>query len=364
MLDCEAPTGQNRQQAAHELWLAMRAAHDCYKHASATLSAVAKTAPGHPRPCGEDLSLEEAAEQQRTSFENYIEARLQYSEFMLSRDDQESVNVRKSQQSETPGAQHTFTASRPVLVAVAAVLLLPVLGLIYLAGEKSGARERDLVRGAREEMLNPTGKQSQSPAVQLHASDVTLSAIGQPCPAPPGPASPTPTRRRPVPAAAGVNHGRGRPAQARPSRPHRQIASAKGAQRLIHNSRENPHRAAGSTQDATGRSIAGNGRGVTLPKRETDRRYYEFTLTPSDHFERVGPIRLSLWNIDPHRRYVDLSMTADQFKLDQQHVKVNEPVRISVRDHPTPFVLVIDRIEGNQVRGYLSVTNVSLAKSY
>jgi hypothetical protein len=83
MLENESPTPGDCRRGAHELWLVMQAAYHQYKNASAALEALASRVPSEIRSRDPDLQLAMAVEQQRATFENYIEARLQFSEFLL-----------------------------------------------------------------------------------------------------------------------------------------------------------------------------------------------------------------------------------------------------------------------------------------
>src|ERR1700730_16284551 len=93
MLENEPPILRDRRRGAHELWLVMQAAYHQYKNASAALEALASTVQDEIRSRDPDLQLAMAVEQQRATFENYIEARLQFSEFLLSGENGELASV-------------------------------------------------------------------------------------------------------------------------------------------------------------------------------------------------------------------------------------------------------------------------------
>ena len=57
--------------------------------------------------------------------------------------------------------------------------------------------------------------------------------------------------------------------------------------------------------------------------------------------------------LDSHK-YFDMSMMVDDFKLDKKHVNLYEPVWINLSDRPQPVQLVVNRIDKNQVTGYIS----------
>ena len=82
--------------------------------------------------------------------------------------------------------------------------------------------------------------------------------------------------------------------------------------------------------------------------------YHEFTLALSTHFKRVGPISASLRSVDLKHRSVNLCLVVDGFKKDKKRVKLYEPVWINLSDRPRPVEVIINRINGNHVQGYLS----------
>lgn len=79
-IDIVPPIGLERHAKQHELWLVMQNAHERYRTASATLEL--STANGQCES-DEHSSYASAVREQRTAFEQYVEARLQFSEFML-----------------------------------------------------------------------------------------------------------------------------------------------------------------------------------------------------------------------------------------------------------------------------------------
>ena len=369
MLESEAPTGRDRHGAAHELWLAMRDAYHQYQSASAALDALASRGPGEIRFRDADLPIERAAEQQRATFENYIEARLQFSEFLLSREESANVGISDAQgkwlmpgQPEATSFWKGLAASRPALMAVAAALLLPTaFSLTYLVHEQRQVRDLDLVRVAMQEMLNRTSNQTQSPAVRLPVSNGTPQvAAQQPGSAPAPSVRPSPAPGRQAAARIGVKGGGWRPVRPSLPQPQRRI---KDARQPADSSREMPQRKSTAARDEKGGSIASKGHAAVQLLWDADRNYYRFTLTPSRHFERVGPIRLSLHDMDANNRFLDLSVMVDDFVLNQKHVNLNQPVWIPLRGRPTSAVLVVKRIARNQVQGYLSETRYQPSKT-
>jgi hypothetical protein len=359
MLENESPTERDRRRGAHELWLVMQAAYHQYKNASAALEALASTVQDEIRSRDPDLQLAMAVEQQRATFENYIEARLQFSEFLLSGENGELASVGISNDSErwtgpgqpeSTGVWNGFTTSRPALIVVAGALLLPTaFSLTYLVHEQRHVRDLDLVRGAMTEELNRDSKQSQSPDLRLPVSNVTPDVATQPVPS--RRVCPDRTLGHQTAAPTGVKGGSGRAVRPLPSESPRGI---RDVQQPAAKSPAIPQRQATPARAEKIGLIASNSHEVVRLEGDAERNYYRFTLTPSNHFDRVGPISLSLRNMNVNRRFLDLSVRGDDFVLDQKHVNLYQPIWIHLRDRPTPAVLVVSRIARNRVQGYLS----------
>jgi hypothetical protein len=290
----------------HHLWLAMQAAHKAYKQASATLDALTAMTPRNAHSVERDLQIEVAAAEQRTGFENYIEARLQLSEFLVSK--RMPVDPAVSQaldQAPVPGP-----APRLVVLAVGAAFLLPTaFGVGFLAHERKRTRELNAEHNQITAALNQTTALAQDLTRRVEA----LKAANQ-----------TAARK----AAASILAARTDRARAVRKAPVKaQSAAAKVAR---------------SHQDL-----------VQLQKRG-DRIYREFTLTPEKHSERVGPIALSVENVDPQHKSFDLSITVDSRTLSKKRVNLYEPVWVDVSGSPKAVEVVVNQINWESLQGYLS----------
>jgi hypothetical protein len=109
-----------------------------------------------------------------------------------------------------------------------------------------------------------------------------------------------------------------------------------------------------STRYQLNRSIATTHEDVLLLQKRGERKIHEFNLAKSKEFQRVGPLSLSLRKADvKHRRY-DLSLVVDDKTVEKQHVNLFEPVWITLSDFPQPIQLVVNEIDKNRIRGYVS----------
>jgi hypothetical protein len=284
----------------------MRSAYDRYRQATETLKTVTPAIPGDLCFRDSDLPVEDAAQQQRAAFESYIEARLELSEFMCLGGNQDPAKAVERVQPGPGGFRNIFSvASKPAAMVVAGALLFPALSLLH---RQERRRDLDLLRAEMKEMVNQTGKRSSPAAMQLPASDVTQPANKQ--------------KASEIP-----------PAQVQ------------------------------KTHGPAGWSNRTNVRKMVPARQREARRDYEFSVAPSGHFRRLGPIRLSVRNVDLRHRSVDVTVMAGDFTLDQKHVKINELVWIHGMNRARPVVLVVSRIDRNQVRGRLRVAELPAGKA-
>ena len=109
-----------------------------------------------------------------------------------------------------------------------------------------------------------------------------------------------------------------------------------------------------STKDELNGSIARTHEElVTLAKRG-ERSYFEFDLTKSKQFQRVGPLTLSLRKADTKRKSYDLQMIVDDNRLTKKNVNLYEPIWIHTENESQPVQVVVNRVSKNLVHGYVS----------
>ncbi len=109
-----------------------------------------------------------------------------------------------------------------------------------------------------------------------------------------------------------------------------------------------------STKDELNGSIARTHEElVTLAKRG-ERSYFEFDLTKSKQFQRVGPLTLSLRKADTKHKSYDLEMIVDDNRLTKKKVNLYEPIWIHTENDSQPVQVVVNRVERNLVHGYVS----------
>lgn len=333
MFEGDTPAGLERQRKQHELWLAMQAAHDRYRAATEALEAYISAAQSGVD--GADLQSDKAAADQRAAFENYVEARLQFSEFMVPRDCTGQTIVESS----TTG--NGRTGNRLTLMAAVVVLCPLVSSFAYLMHERRIVRDLDLTSRQISTLVNRTNADAQALAQRL---DAIQSGGGRATIGPRGwPLAPVEAQTR-----MSGNHSQ------YPRTPlSKQKRQAAGMRERANGA--TPLRSQRQARNGAPGGSLGNSqqRMVALQKHE-ERRYYEFKLTPSLRFERVGPIGVSLRKVEANRRYFDVSVIGNGFKFDQKHVNLHQPVRLDLGGHSRHLELMAKRIDKNQVWGYVS----------
>jgi hypothetical protein len=109
-----------------------------------------------------------------------------------------------------------------------------------------------------------------------------------------------------------------------------------------------------STRDNLNGSIAKTHEELVALERRGERSYYEFNLSKSKGFDRVGPVSLSLRKTNLKHGYYDMAVLVEDSRLDKKHVNLFEPVLFYPSDSHQPLELVVNRIDKNYVQGYVS----------
>jgi outer membrane murein-binding lipoprotein Lpp len=109
-----------------------------------------------------------------------------------------------------------------------------------------------------------------------------------------------------------------------------------------------------STRDELNGSIGRTHDDVVALQRRGERNYYEFQLTKSKEFRRIGPLSLSLRKVNTKRKSYDLAMFVDDNQMQKKSVNLYEPVWINIEDRPQPVQLVVNQIGKDQIQGYIS----------
>lgn len=109
-----------------------------------------------------------------------------------------------------------------------------------------------------------------------------------------------------------------------------------------------------STRDELNGAIAKTHDELVALEKRGERSYFEFDLSKSKGFQRVGPMTLSLRKTDVKHKSYDLAMIVDDNELSKKKVNLYEPIWIHTESGGQPVQVVVNHIEKNIVRGYVS----------
>src|SRR5262245_18224607 len=102
--------------------------------------------------------------------------------------------------------------------------------------------------------------------------------------------------------------------------------------------------------------IARNASELSDLRKKGERDYYEFDLKKPKKGEmtRVADIQLQLRRTDPKRAKYDLLIQVDDSKLEKKERTANEPVQFLVGRDKLRYEVVVNYVDKDRVRGYLS----------
>ena len=240
----------------------------------------------------------------------------------------------------------------PIALVVLAVIL--VFTVTSLARERRNAQQ--LATANRELNLSLQEMQNEVRTV----SDKLNALAAQPPPAAVPPAA------SPAPSAAPKVRARGSAAR-RPARKtddtrwrqmQEQVTEQKkelaDTKQQLDQTRQDLQNNLNSTRDELSSSIAKNHDELVILQKRGDRNLYEFDLERSKQFHRVGPLNVSVRSVNQKHRFYDMVMTVEDQQVERKHVSLYEPLMLRLADRPQPVELVVNRIDKNGVRGYIS----------
>jgi hypothetical protein len=113
-------------------------------------------------------------------------------------------------------------------------------------------------------------------------------------------------------------------------------------------------REVGDMRDSLGRQIAHNADEVAALRRQGERDYFEFDLRKDKEMQRVAGIRLQLNKADVKAKKYDITLQVDDAKLQKKGQLLNEPIQINVGKERTRYELIVNSIDKDRIRGYIS----------
>jgi hypothetical protein len=125
-------------------------------------------------------------------------------------------------------------------------------------------------------------------------------------------------------------------------------------QEALGRTREDLEGQLGATRTELTGSIARTREDLEELRKRGERHYYEFDLTKSKQFTRVGPLSLALRKAHTKKQYANLQLIVDDVRVEKKNINLYEPVLFYPADYAQPLELVINRIEKNAIHGYVS----------
>jgi hypothetical protein len=261
---------------------------------------------------------------------------------------EEYVDLNENEHKEKP------TAPRPnrwLLLLVAALVVVAGVGLGY------GYRQQIMVGHltAEEIMAKATISQMQGQMDSLTAKLNDITAAQEAANARAQKASQAEKKNG---AAAHSTAKRGVPVDKRYKQLQAQLEEQqkqlKETQELVARNRTDLEGNLSSTRDELNGSIAKTHEELVALAKRGERSYFEFDLTKSKQFQRVGPVTLSLRKADTKHKNYELQMIVDDNRLTKKNVNLYEPIWIHTENESQPVQIVVNRVEKNLVHGYVS----------
>ena len=237
-------------------------------------------------------------------------------------------------------------------VAIVALVVVGGVSLAYVSRERRQMND-----------LNATNQQLSSSIAQMKAQMQTMAEkLAQPAPVPVAPArviSEGTPRPRPV---RPVVDSRYTQMQKRLADQEKQLSSTRedlnktrdDLNGRLDSTRDELSGNLASTKDELNGSIGRTHDEVVALQKRGERNFYEFRLSKSKEFQRVGPLSLSLRKVNTKRKSYDLAMFVDDNQMQKKSVNLYEPIWINMEDRPQPVQLVVNQITKDQIQGYIS----------
>jgi hypothetical protein len=295
MSEIEDANGRAPRDEAHERWLAMQAAYEEYMRASEVFENTREATRDLPDGRRYELTLLDA---RRDAFERYLESRMEFLECRFDEGYRREAAMAAQSTSATAGRRTVSLPAGPkwLIPVVAGILSVAVFSFVR---EHKHVRDLESAHDQLRASLSDAREQLQLLTKKLDASKSAE---------PPELRQVEPTPEPPVPA-----------------------PTADGREPSV-------GRLPDPIKKATSRSVAA--------------RTY-FSLSRSSQFKRVGPIVVSLKSVDVRRNSVDVSIVSDSGKVDVQHLKLNQPVRLKRSYRGQALELEADRITAKGISGHL-----------
>ena len=109
----------------------------------------------------------------------------------------------------------------------------------------------------------------------------------------------------------------------------------------------------GMARSEMGTLIARNHDDIEYLRKLGERDYFEFTLTKNQP-EKVAGVGLTLKKTNLKRHWFTLATLVDDMDVERRDCSINSPVFFYASGSKKPYELVVNHVESNQVKGYIS----------
>jgi chromosome segregation ATPase len=103
-----------------------------------------------------------------------------------------------------------------------------------------------------------------------------------------------------------------------------------------------------------GTLIARNSTELAELRRKGERDYFEFDITKGKAFQRVGDVMVQLKKADPKNKKFEVVINADDTAIQKKDRTANEPVTFLVGRERARYELVVNYVDKDRIRGYVS----------
>jgi hypothetical protein len=102
--------------------------------------------------------------------------------------------------------------------------------------------------------------------------------------------------------------------------------------------------------------IAKNSTELAQLRKKGERDYFEFDIRKNSKqpLQRVADIQLALMKADPKNHKYSVSIQVDDNRLEKRDRTTNEPVQFLIGRDELRYELVVNSIEKDRIRGYIS----------
>lgn len=265
--------------------------------------------------------------------------------------------------------------NRPLVATTVALLVVLGITAAYGIHQQGLVKQLSAQSAASARAMNQLQNQVSTLSAQLRGISDAAQTQKQSAAAPATPEETEPEASAPAPAPATAAEAAIAPAPKHVPAKHR-VAKRQGAadkhyaelqaqlaeqqkelkdtQQQVEKNRTDLEGNLSSTRDELSGSIAKTHDELVALEKRGERSYFEFELSKSKQYQRVGPLSISLRKADTKHKSYDLSMIVDDNELSKKKVNLYEPVTIHTDSGAQPVQIVVNHISKDVVHGYVS----------